>query len=193
MIWFFTGLSFSHKQTTHPYTRMSDMYLEMSSCYGAEGVKSFCSHPYSWKCPIFPSSSVSENLSLCFKQSKCSHFSLEGAALLSLSFVCEFHSGQHSHYTFSMPAPTMIPAIHLLHCTTLAKQPPYAIESIVSSSVSFFARGHERILGTGGGSQSPRFCFIICVHLQPSYVTVSFSWCYRQSLSVPKNIFNCCT
>lgn len=89
MIWFFTGLSFSHKQTTHPYTRMSDMYLEMSSCYGAEGVKSFCSHPYSWKCPIFPSSSVSENLSLCFKQSKCSHFSLEGAALLSLSFVCE--------------------------------------------------------------------------------------------------------
>lgn len=103
------------------------------------------------------------------------------------------HTGQHSHFVFSMPSPTTIPATHLLHSATQAKQPPYATESIVSSSVSFFARGHERILGTGGCSQSPRFCFIICVHLQPSYVTVSFSRCYRQSLSVPKNIFNSCT
>lgn len=111
---------------------------------------------------------------------------LESSSQPSLILSWRIHSDQNSHDVFSPPTSTMIPVTHLLHSTTQEKQPPYAIESIVSSSVSCFARGHESLLWTGVGSQSPRICFIFCVHLQPSYVTVSFSQCYRQSLSVLK-------
>lgn len=180
MFWYSPGHSFAHEQTAHPCTRRSELHPQMKEQSHSASIHTAGSALF------FLPALDQETAPFSFKWSKCLH--CFWGALHSLLWILStrFHSDQHSHDVFSPPTPTMILVTDLLHSTTQQKQPPYAIESLVSTSVSCFARGHESLLWAGGGSQSPRLCFIICVHLQPSYVTVSFSQCYRQSLSVLK-------
>lgn len=180
MFWYSTGHSFGHEQTAHHYAKRSELYPQMKEQSHSVSVHTDASALF------FLPALDQETAPFSFKWSKCLYFVWRVLHSLFCILSRRFHSDQNSHDVFSPLTPTLIPETHLLHSTTQEKQLSYAMENIVSSSLSCFARGHESLLWAGGGSQSPRLCFIISVHLQPSYVTVSFSQCYRQSLSVLK-------